>query len=251
MSEEKSGTEVVDYEALLAGLAKKAAASERPTSSTVGCRAGILTFNKEPIKGNKLDAIIIASSHSNLFYENAWDEDNPENPVCFAYGEEDDSEENPMVPHPASSKIQHPTCKGCPQNQWGSDPKGGRGKACKNGRSLAMIPADVSAEDIVKAEVAIQKLPITSVKFWGNYVNMIAAMFSRPPLGMITTIGVVPDMKHQFHITFEPKGPVDVSYLRALMEKAKMCKELLEKVYEPNPEPGEKPVKTSGKKEKF
>lgn len=248
MTEESKGTEIVDYESILAGLAKVATASERPSSSTVGCRAGILTYNKEPIKGNKLDAIIIASSHSNLYYDVPWDEDNPSNPVCFAYSDTGED----MVPHPASSKKQNDNCATCPQNAWGSDPKGGRGKACKNGRSLAMIPADVKAEEIVKAEVAIQKLPITSVKFWGNYVNLISATFGRPPLGMVTTIGVVPDMKHQFHITFDPKAPVDVSYIKALLDKGALCKELLEKVYEPNSEEGAKPAaKTSGKKEKF
>lgn len=241
-------TDIVDYEKQLADMAKVAAATERPSVSRIGCRAGILTYNKEPIKGNKLDAIIIASTYHNLYYDTDWDENNPTNPVCFAYSPDGEN----MVPHPASSKPQCDSCDACPLNKWGSDPKGGRGKACKNGRSLAMIPADVSAEDIIKAEVAIQKLPVTSIKFWGNYVNLIANMFHRPPLGMITTIGTVPDIKHQFHITFDAKGPVDKSYLRALMEKAERCQELLEEVYEPNAEPaeGEEPVKTTGKQNK-
>jgi len=244
-------TEIVDYEKLLQGMAKTAAATERPSSSTLGCKAGILTMNGEAIKGNKIDMIVIASTYSNLYYEEKWDPDNPTNPVCFAYSPDGEN----MAPHPASSKPQCETCDKCWANQWKSDPEGGKGKACKNGRKLAGIPADVQADEIDKAEVAIQSLPVTSIKFWGNYVNLIALKYGRPPLGMVTTVGAVPDMKHQFHITFEPVRPVDVSYIKALMDKGALCKDLMEKVYDPNPEvspeEAEARVKAAGKKSKF
>jgi len=31
-------------------------------------------------------------------------------------------------------------CNSCPNNQWGSDPKGGKGKACKNMRRVYILP---------------------------------------------------------------------------------------------------------------
>ena len=33
-------------------------------------------------------------------------------------------------------------CKDCPQNEWGSDPKGGKGKACKNMHRLMILMQD-------------------------------------------------------------------------------------------------------------
>jgi hypothetical protein len=240
-------TEIVDYEKLLADMAKKATATERPSSSTISVRSGILMYNKEPVKGNKLEVIIIDSTHANTYYDTEWDQDNPTNPVCWAYSKDPDNEE--MVPHPKATKPQHENCQHCPHNQWGSDPKGGRGKACKNSRTLAMLPGDVTAEEVVTSEVATQSLPTTSVKEWSNYVNQASAMFGRPPLGMRTELSVEPHVKHQFHVKFKPLGPVDIGMIKALMDKAALCKDLLEKVYDPNPEKGaESEVKTGGKK---
>lgn len=241
-------TEIVDYEKLMADMAKQATATERPSSGTINVKSGILTVNGDPIKGNKLDVIFISSVQANLYYEEKWDPDDPKNPVCFAYSPDGEN----MAPHPASSKPQHHECSTCPMNQWRSDPEGGKGKACKNSRRLAAVPPVDTVEEIAKAEVAVLALPVTSVKEWANYVNLIAATFGRPPLGMLTEIGVEPHMKHQFHVKFTAKGPVDVGYIKALMDKAATTKDLLEKVYDPNPEKGpEDSGKTTGKGKKY
>lgn len=242
-------TEIVDYEKMMRELAKKATATERPSSGTINVKSGILSVNGDPVKGNKLDVIFISSTQANLYYEEKWNPDDPKNPVCFAYSEDGED----MKPHPASSKPQHHECATCPMNQWRSDPEGGKGKACKNSRRLAAVPPVESAEEISKAEIAILALPVTSVKEWSNYVNLIAATFGRPPLGMVTQLGVEPHIKHQFHVKFDPKAPVDVSYIKALIDKAATCKDLLEKVYDPNPEPkaGDDSGKTTGKSKKF
>jgi hypothetical protein len=217
-------TEIVDYEKMMRELAKKATATERPSSGTINVKSGILSVNGDPVKGNKLDVIFVSSTQANLYYEEKWNPDDPKNPVCFAYSEDGED----MKPHPASSKPQHHECATCPMNQWRS-------------------------EEISKAEIAILALPVTSVKEWSNYVNLIAATFGRPPLGMVTQLGVEPHIKHQFHVKFDPKAPVDVSYIKALIDKAATCKDLLEKVYDPNPEPkaGDDSGKTTGKSKKF
>ena len=239
-------TEIVDYEKLLADMAKKTASTERPSSGTINVKSGILSVNGDPVKGNKLDLIFISSTQANLYYDEKYDPNDPKSPVCFAYSEDGEN----MVPHPASSAPQCDSCDACPHNRWGSDPDGGRGKACKNTRRLAAVPVPDDVSEIVKCEVAVLALPVTSVKEWSNYVNLLAATFARPPLGMITELGVEPHMKHQFHVKFSPKGTLDVSFLKALMDKAVTCKDLLEKAYDPNPEPsaGGEGVKTKGNK---
>jgi len=53
-------------------------------------------------------------------------------------------------------------CAACPYNQWGSDPKGGPGKACKELRQLFML----RPEDRLPA---LLTLPPTSLKPWRQY----------------------------------------------------------------------------------
>ena len=54
------------------------------------------------------------------------------------------------------------------------DPRkqGNKGKACKERRRLAIIPAAAIKDgEIAKAELAVLSLPVTSLGNWGNYVN--------------------------------------------------------------------------------
>lgn len=245
MSEQKG---LVNYEELLAKMAKKATATEKPSSSSVTAKAGILAYNGTPVPQNKLDVIIIASSHANLYYEDKYDPNDIKNPVCYAYAEDPDEEE--MKPHPKSSKPQSENCDDCPMNQWGSDPSGGRGKACKNTRKLAIVPADVTPEDIMTAEVATMALPVMTVsKQWSPYVHKLATLYGRPPLAMVTQIGTKPDQKAQFMITFDDLRPVDISLLEGIMSKHDTAITMLQKEYEPNKEEeeGATPRKPRGK----
>jgi hypothetical protein len=222
------GKELVNYEELLAGMAVQQATLERPSGSTISTRSGVLSYNGQPCPQNKLDCIIIASVHSNTFYEGAWDPNNLTSPVCFAYSEDGEG----MAPHPASAKPQHENCDTCPQNQWGSAGEGKKGKACKNGRVLALIPADTQPEAVPTAEIAILRPPVTSVKNYQTYVQLLAAKFHRPPLGVITTVGTVPDVKSQYKVTFEDKGPLDVSIIKPILERVPAATETCQKVYD-------------------
>jgi len=237
-------TELLDYEALLAGMAQEAAKTERPSTSSVSFKAGMVAYNGTPVPGNKLDCIIIASSHANKLYEGKYDPGNITNPSCYAYSPDGMN----MVPHPSVVDPKHDNCTSCPNNQWGSDPSGGKGKACKNTRSLALIPASTKPEEIADAEVAIANLPVTSGQNFGTYVNKLATLFNRPPLGMVTQIGTAPDLKSQFKVTFTNVAPVEAPMLRGLIDKAKTVGALLERVYEPNPE---QPAEDTSKKKKF
>lgn len=232
--------EITNYDEELAKLAKKAVATEKPSTSTIGVRAGVLSYNGQAVPGNKLDCIIIASTHVNLFYEDKFDPNNPKNPVCYAYCEDPDAEGAEFKPHPKAWKPQSEKCADCWANQWNSDPNGGRGKACKNSRRLAILPGGVTPEDLKTAEVATLTLPVMSVsKNWSPYVHKLATLYNRPPLGMITTIGTMPDQKSQFRITFDEKGPVAGELIGGLIAKASSAQQLIEKEYDPNPEPTE------------
>lgn len=242
--------EIVNYDEVLAQLAKKATAAEKPSSSSISARAGILAYNGTPVPGNKLECIIIASTHANLLYDEKYDPNNPKSPICYAYCEDPEAEGAVMKPHPKSAKPQAENCADCKWNKWGSDPEGGRGKACKNTRRLAILPAGVEAADVPTAEVATMALPVMTVaKKWAPYVHKLATLYGRPPLAMKTVIGTQPDQKAQFMITFDDLGPVDNALLGPLIKRAEGMKPILEQEYEPNEEPTEGEVKAQQGKE--
>lgn len=222
--------EIVNYEDKLAALAKAASKTERPAGANIGTRAGVLTYNGTPIPGNKLDVIVLASVHANTFYEGAFDPQNMASPVCFAYAEDGEN----MVPHPASTNKQSDNCASCPKNQWNSDPKGGKGKACKNSRSLAVIPAGTKPADVATCEIAVLRPPVTSVKNWQMYVQKCGALYARPPLAVLTQVGTVPDQTSQFKLTFTDTGVVDNAMVGPLLDRVPYALEVAQKIYEPN-----------------
>jgi hypothetical protein len=133
-------------------------------------------------------------------------------------------------------------------NQWGSAEKG-RGKACKNVRHLALIPAVNEASEVEGAELAVLKLPVMSVANWSNYVDKCAALYRRPPLGMITVVSTVPDAKSQFRVVFNAADKVNDGVLGAVFAREESARRVLEREYEPNTAPAA-PV-DNGKKKKF
>jgi hypothetical protein len=129
-----------------------------------------------------------------------------------------------MAPASASPAVQHATCEGCPKNEWGSAPNGGKGKACRETRRLLLIPADsIGSVDAVKAaEVAALRPPVTSLKNYATYAQTLAATLKRPPLGVISEVAVVADAKTQFKVVFNMvKAIEDNAVIGALIERAK------------------------------
>jgi hypothetical protein len=233
----KESKEIVNMEEYLANLAKATTQSERPSGANISCKAGVLAYNGEPVGDNKLDCVVVATTHANLYYEGSYDPNNISSPVCFAYSEDGSD----MAPHPESSKPQGTDCASCPQNQWGSSPTGGKGKACKNGRSLAIIPANTSPEDVVTAEMATLKLPVMSVKNWGMYVQKCSALHNRPFFALETQIGTVPDQKSQFRVTFKDTRPLDFDMVKPIVALKEKALALIEHVYEES-KPAEAPA---------
>lgn len=81
-----------------------------------------------------VDIVIVKANAqlSKTWYENGWDENNTNPPDCASA--------NGIVPDQGVPKKQSAVCQTCPKNAWGSDPKGGKGKACGDHRRLAIVP---------------------------------------------------------------------------------------------------------------
>lgn len=160
---------------------------------------GILSFNGNPIEGNTMAVVIVDAVIANANYIDKYDPKNPSGPNCFAFGRN----EADLVPHPNVVKAgtaQHVSCDGCPRNEWGSADEG-KGKACGNGRRLALIPAgELTGDDFdvfeaytdpklfADAAIGFLKVPATSIKPFASFTKQVIATTKRPEWAIFSQI---------------------------------------------------------------
>lgn len=223
---------VVQWQKRLEEEAAAGAASESVASEFVSFASGILTFNGQQIANNELDVIVIDAAYEHAFYGDyvdgvaslwPYDADQPKSPNCYAFGRTEDDLAPIQEGDDAPELIVHTDCASCPLNEWKSDPEGGKGKACKNVRRLALMDANVlkaNHPDAVKAAtVVFAKLPVTSVKNWSAFVIQMANVVKRPPYGVIAKMKVVRDQRTQFQVQWEYVDNVPDELIPAMMEK--------------------------------
>ncbi len=210
----------VSWEEEMARQAAAAKAMEPMQGRFISLRGGVMTFQQQPLPGNKLNAIVIDSVIEHQLYEGAFDPNSAASPSCFAFGRVSQD----MVPHATVEKKQSEKCATCPKFAWGSDPKGGRGKACREVRRLALIDGNLiekGPEAITKAEVVFMKIPVTSVRNWASYVSQLANVVRRAPWGVVTEIAPQPDPKTMFLVKFALASQFGADILSAVAEKRK------------------------------
>nr|DAE98561.1 MAG TPA: hypothetical protein [Bacteriophage sp.] len=222
-------TAVANYDEQLAALMQQEVETEKSVNTGgkfISTKGGQLTYDGNPMKDNEMYVVILDHIFENAYYEGRFNPDNPQPPTCFAFGRN----EKDMIPHVNVTEAeQNPcdNCHDCPMNQWGSD---GKGKACKNVRRLALIPAghvdrktdelELYDEDhFLTAEVAYLKLPVTSTKGFSTYVKQVAQAYNKPVLGVITRVYTTPDPKTQYKVNFEAIEEVPAELLGALMQR--------------------------------
>lgn len=241
-------TAIVSFEDEMAQYAQvEADRAQTPSGSFVSLKGGILAVAGNAVKDNKMLAIVVDSVYENHLYEGKYNPDVPSSPVCFAFGKTVEG----MAPHEKSPSPQSETCEGCPHNVFGTADDGkGKGKACKNVRRLALIPVG-DADAVKDAEAFYMKLPVTSGKNWDYYTKALNAAMRRPPFAVETEIGLAPDPKTQFKVTFQPGDPLAQDVVQAVMAKRDEVQEQLVAPYSPVPEveapPPTKPQKFAGR----
>jgi len=175
----------VNYEEQLAKeaaeIAKRIAA---PTGDRIRFNANRAFITPDGMEGETLEVVVVDFVSTNLFYDSTYDRDNPQPPGCFAIG----PEPSLLVPSPQSPNKQADTCSSCPNNQFGSAPNG-KGKACKNTRLLALMPAEWADGE---PPIWIMSVPPTSMKAFDSYVHSLAAKHKTVPIGVVTEISLDP-----------------------------------------------------------
>ena len=241
----KPGTAMVNWDEELAKQAQIAAGMESNMGGGqfFGLKSGILTWNDAPMPHNKMAVVIVDHVLENVFFEGQFDPDVVVPPTCFAFGRD----EKTMRPHEAVVEAKQQMCgmsglcQGCEMNEYGTA-QTGRGKACRNTRRLAMIPAGLTTkqgeielfEDVdhyKSAELGFMKLPVTSTRGYATYVKQLATALKRPPHGVITLVKVIPDPQSQFRVTFELLEPLANELIGVAMERNAATKELIEFPY--------------------
>lgn len=249
VAKKKPGTSVRKWDEELAAAAEAAAGMEANTGGGqfFSLRNGILSWSDSPIPNNEMAVIILDTIFETVYYEGKYDSDNPTPPVAFAFGR-DQAE---MRWHETSDpEFAGELCSESEVCQWGSADVG-KGKAARETRRLAMIPAgkidrngnfEMFDEDhFQSATIGFMRLPVTSVKGYANFVKQVAGALKRPPFAIITKVSVVPDPKDQFKVVFEAMEKVeDDSIMEMIMSRREEAESTIDFPY--NMEQPEEPA---------
>ena len=237
------GTAVIDYDEELARAAKVAAAMEAHTGGGLffSTKSGVLSIGGEPLDNNEMVVVILDAVIENAYYPGEYAPDQARPPKCFAFGRDDAT----LAPHEITTNANNAEsdlCSSCPMNQYGSADTG-RGKACKNTRRLALIPAGTvtkgkftefkRASEFADSEIAFLKIPPTSLKAYAAFVKSASNALQRPPHGLYTKINLVPDAQNQFAIHFEPVKKTPNEFMPVIMDRREEAVLSIVTPYEP------------------
>jgi hypothetical protein len=197
MSKETTSVAVSDWDERMRKAADAQASQERPDNNWISFKSGVLQLNEQAAKGNKINCIIIDAAYENGLYLKPYDPNKLVSPDCWAISRDgDELAPTHAVPNPVATR-----CGGCPNNEWGSDPKGGKGKACKNIRRIAIV-LESDLDKGAAAPILFARIPTMSVRNWSKYVTQVASVIRRPSWAVVTELSVVPDAKSQFQVHF-------------------------------------------------
>ena len=237
----------VDWASQMAAAANAEAKKEQPEIGTFSFRGGVLSFAGSEIPGNNIDIVVLATAHEHRYFPEEFDPDNIQSPLCWAFSEDG----HDMAPDSAlvTQAQVDGKCIDCPQFQWGSDPKGRGGRACKVVRRFICIPAS-EITNVAGAALGMGSIPTMSIKNWSALVNKVAAAMQRPSWAVICNMKCAPDAKTMIKVSFDDPRPVPEQYLGDILEKRDRAIEVLLKPYEKRPEGWDAPAEPK-KRRKF
>ncbi len=160
----------------LAGMKERV---EPPSGYLVNVKGKVFTLPNGASSDGPLTCVVLDWVTANTWFEGLYNPKNIKPPACFAIAREPAN----AAPSSKSPKPQCKTCADCEQNEWGSDPQGGKGKACKNTRRLLIVPIDATE----KTQPWVISVSPTALKHFDKYVNTLADMGTHP-IELVTDI---------------------------------------------------------------
>lgn len=189
---------------------QEAAVGLRSTGAYVSFKNANLKIDGTPIPNNQVDTRVLAAIGERTYYAGEYDADVVQVPDCYAL--------DSTGPHPEARDPQAEACVDCPQNKWGSAVRG-RGKACREGARLIIVPANIPLKS---APMYTAKIPVTSLSAVTGFVSR-CAQAGKLSGEFVTTLSCVEDKKSFFkvHLTIkELSTDVDPSVLLAKQDEA-------------------------------
>ena len=197
--------EIADWKKDMALAAERTAKAERPASSNITLRGGIMSYQDEPLPDNQLECIVVSASYARTCFQRPYDPDDIGPPECFANA----IDQADLVPH---ENVPSPYAKVCGEKncEWAvfGTALQGKGPRCKTRRKLIVMPVS-GLDNPGEAEVATLTIPPTSGQNWSAYASKIANQGGLPPWAVKTMVTVRPHPKKQFEVTFATTGQVD------------------------------------------
>ena len=169
--------------------------------------------------GGVMSIVIVADCFENAFYDSAYNADDPLPPGCFSIEVSPDD----LSPNEEGPNIQSDgDCSDCWANEFGSS-ETGRGKACKNSRRLAImavsIDEDGNLEAVSTGEVAVLRVPPTSLKNYSGFIKRSNKVLRRPSWAYVTEVSFDENADYET-LTFKLIGPIeDSAILQAIDEQ--------------------------------
>lgn len=196
---------------------------EKPAGASIGIKGKKFKFKDEVI-GRVASFVIVDFIRANVWYDEAWHEDEVTLPGCMALSVDGED----MAPVPGCPAKQNDTCDGCEMNAWGSADVG-RGKACAEQYKLAVLAVnpDDKNEDYSNCPMATITCPPTSKKNFGSYVRAVEDKTGRPPLAFLTEMSFDDDFDHPV-LMFEVDKPIKTAAeLAAILGRVDEAREML------------------------
>jgi hypothetical protein len=146
--------------------------------------------------------VIVDFVAESRWYESAYNRNAIVPPACAALN----VKPTMLAPFDDSPNKQADTCAGCPQNQWGSGPNGG--KACTNSRLLALLdPMAEPGSPLLKLRISA-----TAISPFEAYIRQLAKVFGKAHFMVLSWIGFDPQSQYSSVRVGQP-APLDAGVL--------------------------------------
>jgi len=171
---------------------QEAATGMRSTGAFISFKNGNMKVDGIPVPENKALVRVLVAIPERTYYEGDYDANETQVPNCYSLNSDE--------PHPEAADIQATHCSDCPNNKWGTG-KRGRGKACREGARLIVVPAAVPLKT---APMYTAKVPVTSLANVLSFTSR-CAQAQKMSGEFITELSSVEDAKTFFkvHLTLK------------------------------------------------